>query len=181
MITSGSHIKYANALHKVALKAGSEQKVLHDLEGLLSLYSDPQFAAMLKKITYLERNRLETALKETFKGGLAPVTMNLLVLLGRARMLELLPKVWEAYSHLYHADKKVEEVKICTARKLNPEEEQVYIERLQRNLDKPVSVKFITDVRLIGGVQVYQKGYVTDYSLKNYLETLEKYLLEAGD
>jgi len=181
MITTGSHIKYANALHKVAQKAGTEQIVLHDLAGLDALFADPQFAAALKKITYLEKNRLETALKESFKGGLASLTMNLLVLLGRARKLALLPRIFEAYSHLYHADKKVEEVKICTARKLNAEEEQVYIERLQQNLDRPVSVKFATDARLIGGVQVYQKGYVTDYSLKNYLETVKKHLLSAGD
>jgi ATP synthase F1 delta subunit len=181
MIATNSHIKYANALHKVALKAGSEQKVLHDLEGLSALYTDPGFISAMKKIAFLEWGRLENALKGAFKDAVSPLTMNLIVLLGRARKLPLLPRVHDAYSHLYHEEKKVEEVKICTARKLSGEEEQMYIERLQQSLDKPVSVKFDADARLIGGVQVFRRGYVTDMSIRNYLETIKKHLLEAGD
>lgn len=177
MITTNSHIKYASALHKVALKAGAEQNVLHDLERLSAVYADPQFSAVLKKISWLEKTKLEAVLKETFKGALADLTMNLIVLLARARKLPLLPRVFEAYSHLYHEAKHVEELKVCTARKLSPDEEQIYIERLQQSLDRPVSVKFASNPQLIGGAQIYGKGYVTDYSLKNYLETLRKHLL----
>jgi len=178
MITSNSHIKYASALHKVALKAGVEQNVLHDLENLSLLYADPQFSTGLKKIAFLEKSKLENVLTGTFKGALAEVTMNLEILLGRNRKLSLLPRVYEAYSQLYHAHKHIEELKVCTSRKIGAEEEQMYIDRLQQSLDRPISVKFTSNPTLIGGVQVYSKGYVTDYSIKNYLERLKKHLLE---
>jgi F-type H+-transporting ATPase subunit delta len=178
MIKSNSHIKYARALHKVALQAGVEQRVLHDLENLSLLFANPKFSTEISKIAFLQKNKLEKVLKETFKGALAELTLNLLILLARARKLVLLPRVYDAYTKLYHEHKHVEELKICTARKLSAEEEQLYIDKLQQKLDKPISVKFIANPALIGGIQIYSKGYVTDYSVKNYLERLKKHLLE---
>lgn len=181
MITTNSHIKYANALHKVAGKAAAAEAVLGDLESLSQLFGDDRIKESLKKVAYLEKTKLEAVLTATFKGSVAPVSMNLLVLLGRARKLALVPRIFEAYSHLYHDAKKIQDIKVCTARKLNSDEELAMIDRLQQQLDKPVSVRFKVDPRLIGGVQIFERGRVTDYSLKNYLETLEKHLLAAGD
>jgi len=179
MITTNSHIKYANALHKVAVKASAAEAVLGDLESLSQLFGDDRIKASLNKIAYLEKSKLEQVLTATFKEGLAPITMNMLVLLGRARKLALVPRIFEAYSHLFHDAKKIQDIKVCTARKLSGDEELAMIDRLQQQLDKPVSVRFKVDPRLIGGVQIYERGHVTDYSLKNYLETLEKHLLAA--
>ena len=179
MITTNSHIKYAAALHKVAVKADCTEMVLRDLELLSKLFTEEKFRAALKKIAWLEKNKLRAVLEGTFKETLHRISLNLVIMLGRARKLSLLPKINEIYSRLYHAAKKIEEIKVCTARKMDSDEEVELIDRLQQSLDRPVSVRFAVNPRLIGGVQVYERGYVSDYSVRNYLETLKKKLMEA--
>jgi F-type H+-transporting ATPase subunit delta len=179
MITTNSHIKYAHALHKVAAAGDAAETVLRDLEMLSQLYGDDRFRALLKQIAWLEKVKLEEVLKATFRDRAHAITLNMLVLLGRARKLPLVPRIFKVYSHIFHTAKKIEEIKVCTARKLDGDEELAMIDRLQQQLDKPVSVRFKVSPGLIGGVQIYERGYVTDYSIKNYLETLEKHLLDT--
>ena len=105
MITTNSHIKYAAALHKVAVKADCTEMVLRDLELLAKLFTEEKFRAALKKIAWLEKKKLRAVLEGTFKETLHRISMNLVVLLGRARKLSLLPKINEIYSRLYHAAK----------------------------------------------------------------------------
>ncbi len=181
MISSNSHIKYANALFKTAVKATAAESVLKDLEELSQILADERFKAIFKKIVYLEKSKLQKLLTDTFGESLNRISMNLLVLLGNTRKLNLVPRIFDAYSHLYHTAKKIQEIKVCTARKLSSDEEVQLIDRLQQVKDKPVSVRFTQNAGLIGGIQVYERGYVTDYSLKNYLETLKKQLLAAGN
>lgn len=180
MITTNSHIKYAHALHKVAVRSGSAETVLNDLELLAGLLADEKFRAALKKIAWLEKTKLQAVLSGTFSQTLNPVSLNLVVLLGRARKLALLPRILEIYGGLYYSARKIEEIKVCTARKMGGDEEVALIDRLQQSLDRPVSVKFTVNPGLMGGAQIYERGYVTDYSVKNYLETLKKKLMEIN-
>jgi F-type H+-transporting ATPase subunit delta len=177
MISETSHIQYANALHRVAAKAKSEDRVMKDLDALKDFFADEKFKAMLKRITHMERNSLQKILVETFGGKVDPVTLNLLVLLARGRKLNIIPKIFDAYSNIFHTSKNICEIKICTARSLDSEEELQIIDKLQQKLDKPVSVRFRQDAKLIGGIQIYERGYLTDLSVLNYLATLKKHLM----
>jgi F-type H+-transporting ATPase subunit delta len=177
MISATSHIQYANALHRVATNAKSEDRVLRDLESLKDFFADEKFKAVLKQITHLEKNALQKIIIETFGEKVDPVTLNLLVLLARGRKLGMIPKIFDAFSNVFHTAKNISEIKICTARPLDNEEELQIIDKLQQKLDKPVSVRFRQDAKLIGGIQIYERGYLTDLSISNYLITLKKHLM----
>jgi|WetSurMetagenome_2_1015567.scaffolds.fasta_scaffold45764_4 F-type H+-transporting ATPase subunit delta len=179
MITSGSHLKYAKALSKVAAKNNAAEIVLRDLESLTQLFREEKMKKTLKKIAYLEKSALAKLLQNVFAGRVSPVTMNLLVLLSGNRKLGLLPKISEAYARTYHDEKGIREVTVCSARKLSSEEELSVIEKLQVKYDRPVSARFAANADLIGGLQIYERGYLTDCSVKGYLEILEKTLMET--
>ncbi len=179
MITSGSHLKYAKALSRVAAKNDVAADVLHDLEALTKIFSGDGFKKTLKKIAYLEKSALAKLLQNVFAERVNPVTMNLLVLLGQKRKLAILPSILEAYARSYHEEKGIRAVTVCSARKLDSEEELAVIDKLQAKFDRPVSAKFASNADLIGGLQIYEKGYLTDCSVKGYLGQIEKALMEA--
>jgi F-type H+-transporting ATPase subunit delta len=179
MITSGSHLKYAKALSKVVAKNDAAEAVLRDLESLTQIFREEQFKKSLKKIAYMERSALAEIIKKTFADRVHPVTMNLLVMLAGNRKLSILPKILEAYARAYNEEKGIRAVTVCAARKLDSEEELAIIEKLQSKFDKPVSAKFTINADLIGGMQIYERGHMTDCSVKGYLEIIEKTLMET--
>lgn len=179
MITGGSHLKYAGALLKTAAKSNAEEQVMKDLAHLNAFFKDENFKSVLKKIAYLEKSLLKKLLEEVFGGKLHKISLNLLVLLGQARKLAMLPQVYDAYASMYHKEKGIREYTVRTARKLTNDEEVQLIDRLQNKADKPVHVTFEHNPALIGGMQIFERGYVTDYSLQNYLEMLKKQLMAA--
>ena len=115
-------------------------------------------------------------MRAVFEGGLHSISINS-VLLSRSKKLELIPKIYEVYSRYYFHGKGISQVKVRTARKLAAEEENRLIERLIQTGDRKVHVEFEQDPALIAGVQVFEKGFMTDYSVRNYLESLKKVLL----
>jgi ATP synthase F1 delta subunit len=181
MISGGSHIKYARALLKVADKASAAEHVMKDLTELSLLFRDESFKNLIKRITYLDPVKIEKTFEAVFRSHFHAITMNMLIMLARSRKLGLVTKIYDTYRHLYHEAKNIQEYLVRTARKLSPDEEVTLIDRLQQKGDKPVSVRFEHRADLIGGMQIYERGYLTDYSLKNYLETLRKNLLSASN
>ena len=179
MISPGSHLKYAKALSKVAAKNDAAEAVLRDLESLTQIFREEKMREILKKIAYMEKAALVKLLQNVFAGRVHPITMNLLIMLAGSRKLSILPGILEAYARAYHDAKGIRAVTVCTARKLDSEEELSVIEKLQAKYDKPVSAKFAHRADLIGGIQIYERGYLTDSSVKGYLEHLEKTLMET--
>ncbi len=177
MITSDSHFKYAEALLRVALRSNVDEQVLHDLGMLNEGFKDANFRLKLREISFLKKADQEKVLRNAFDGNVGKLTVNLLILLSAAKKTTLLPKIYKAYGALQHQKKGIGQVIIRTARPLSENEKSTLIERLIQKRDKKVSVEFETDAKLIGGAQVYEKGFMTDYSVKNYLEVLKKSLL----
>ena len=177
MITGGSHLKYARALLNTAEKAGAAEQIMKDLAHLNTVFKDEMFKNVLKKIAFLEKTQLLKVLEATFGGKVHEITFNLLALLAQARKLPMLPMIFDAYAAAYHTAKGIHEYTVRTARKLSNDEEVAMIDKLQNKIDKPVHVVFEHNPGLIGGMQIYERGYVTDFSVQNYLQTLKKNLL----
>jgi F-type H+-transporting ATPase subunit delta len=180
MIVSGSHLKYAKALSRVAARNDAAERVLGDLESLVRIFRDEQIKKLLKKIAYMERSALWELFGKVFGERVDPSVTNLLVMLAGRRKLGMLPKIFEAFSKTFHEEKGIREVTVCTARKLDSEEELSVISKLQDKYDMPVTARFRHNASLIGGLQIYERGYVTDFSIKGHLENLKKTLMEAN-
>lgn len=177
MIATNAHFRYAEALIRTAKKLNADEALLHDLKSLSECFKDPEFKTVFKGLSYLKKDQMEAVIKETFREKVQPITMNLIILLARSRKLMLLPKIYAVYSRYYFHGKGIEQITIRTARKLSGDEESRLVEKLIQKNDKKVHVEFESDPSLIAGTQVLQKGFITDYSVKNYLETLKKQLL----
>lgn len=181
MIASGSHLNYAQALYKVAEKNGAAGQVLADLEALTVLLKDAKLNGLMKKIAYLEQAKLRQLIALTFNGKIQEWTLNAITLLCGAKKIWLLPRVVEAYRQIYYEAKGMVEVLVCAIRKLHKAEELGLTEKFEKKLKKPVSVRFEENPQLIGGVQIFERGHVTDFSLKNYLDYLRRHLMKINN
>ena len=177
MTDTNSHIKYANALLKACNEAEAKH-VLKDLEHLAGLYKDEGFRNLISKVAFAEAEVLDKALTATFKSHVSEITMNLLVLLASGRKLMSVPKIADYFSKIYHESKGIVEITVKTAHKADKDMEDKIMKKLGDHHKKDVAVKFGHEPKLIGGMQVFERGYVTDYSVANYLETMRKALMK---
>lgn len=177
MIASTSHLKFGKALYTVAAEAKVEDKVLDDMESLAHAFGNEGLRKLMVDVSYLAASAQEKVLNVTFHGKIQEITMNLLILMARGKKISLVPQVAEIYRKTYHEMKGIQAVTIRSARKLAPEETQKLMKSLEEKMKKSLDVRFEEDPSLIGGVQIFEGSKLSDYSVKNYLETLKKQLL----
>jgi len=177
MKVSDSHIKYAKAIFNLATRQGIEEVVLKQLAELADLYNDEKFLALVKSLTFLETAKGQELLKEVFEKGLEPTVFNLIILLFQNRRLTLLPRINQNYRKIYHQSKGIADITLITARAISKDEKTAYEKVLTTKSNKKISVTYEVNSALIGGVQYYEEGYLTDLSIRNYLQTLKKQLI----
>ncbi len=176
MTTGNFHIKVGQSLVRSATAAKSEDKVAADMEGLTNLMKDKNFKVLLQSVSYLPDAAAQKVLHSTFHGKVNELTLKLLNALARQKALKYIPKIADIYRRGYHDAKGIKEITIRTAREFSPQEQLSFVQKIQANKKHPVTVKFEVDPALVAGAQIYENSYLTDYSVKNYLETLQKHL-----
>lgn len=177
MKVSDSHIKYAKAIFNLASRKGIEEKVLKQLGELAEFYNDEKFFTLIKSLTFLEASVGQKLLKEVFEKNLEPTVFNLIILLFQNRRLTLLPRINQNYRKIYHHNKGIADITLITAREISNDEKAAYEKLLTSKRNTKISVTYEVNPALIGGVQYYEGGYLTDLSIRNYLQSLEKHLI----
>lgn len=177
MKSTNSHFRYAQAIIRTASKMAVDEFVLEDLRQLNECFKDSDFRKAMKSLQTVKKADLEKVIGATFDGKIQKITMNMLILLARSNKLELVPSIYKLYSKYFHHAKGIEMFTVRTARKLSEDEQSVITGKLMQKRDRPASVEFEVDPKLIAGMQIMEKGFLTDYSAKSYLENLKKKLL----
>jgi len=176
MIFNNFHIKVAQSLLKTATSQKIEDKVAADMEGLMTLMKNPQFKVLFQNVALLTPQGSEKVLKATFHGKLQDLTLQVLVLLAQQQALKYVGKIAQVYRKNYHEMKGIKEITIRTAREFSPQEQLAFVQKIQGKKSNSITVKFEVDESLIAGAQIYEGSYLTDYSVRNYLDTLKKHL-----
>jgi len=170
------HIKVGKSLLNTAVANKVEDKVAADMEGLMNLMKDQTFKVLIQSVCYMPPEHAGKVLHATFHGKVNDLTLRLLNALSFQKALKHLGKIAEVYRKNYHDVKGIKEITIRTAREFSPQEQLSFMKKLQDKKKHQVTVKFEVDPSLVAGAQIYEDSYLTDYSVKNYLETLKKHL-----
>lgn len=176
MINGTFHIKVGKELLRVALSKNADEKVAADMDGLQKLLQDKNLRQLLQSVCYLPPLDAQKVLEKTFHGKVHELTVRLMVLLASQKALKYLGKIADVYRRHYHAAKGIKEMTIRTAREFSPQEQLKFVEKINTG-KKNATVKFEIDAALIAGAQIYEGSSLTDYSVKNYLDTLRKHLI----
>lgn len=176
MISTNFHIKVGQSLLRTAVQGKVEDKVAADMESLSALMKDGTFKILIQSVGFMAPDAAQKVLHATFHGKVNDVTQRLLVALAVQKAFKYLPKIAMVYRKAYHDLKGIHEITIRTAREFSPQEQLSFVKKIQDKRKHPVTVKFEVDPNLVAGAQIYEDSYLTDYSIKYYLETLKKHL-----
>jgi ATP synthase F1 delta subunit len=177
MISANFHIKVGQSLLRAASAQHAEDQVAADMETMIGLMKDRHFKTLFQSVSYLPSSEMShKVLADTFHGKLNELTLKLLMALADQKALKYVTKVADVYRKNYLVLKGITEVTIRTAREFSPQEQLMFVQKLQSQKKKTVTVKFEVNPALVAGAQVFENSYLTDYSVKNYLETLQKHL-----
>lgn len=171
------HIKVGQSLLRMAISQKVEDKVAADMESLENLMKDKNFKVLIQSVSYVPADGSQKVLHATFHGKVHELTLHLLYALAQQKALKYLSKIAQIYRKNYHELKGIREITIRTAREFSPQEQLSFVKKLQDKKKHPVTVKFEVDPSLVAGAQIYENSFLTDYSVKNYLETLQKHLI----
>jgi F-type H+-transporting ATPase subunit delta len=177
MKVSDSHIKYAKALFGLAVRLGHEEEVLKQLGELAELYNEEKFLSLIKSFTFMNMAAGQKILKEVFEKQVDKTTFNLLITLFLSRKLTLIPRINQVYRKIYHQNKGIADITLITARQLSKDEKATLEKTIAAKRINKISVSYDVKPSLVGGVQYYEEGYLTDLSIQNYLQTLKKQLI----
>ena len=177
MKVSDSHIKYAKAIFNLAVRLGNEENVLTQLSELAELYNDEKFLALIKGFTFMDTPSGQKVLQEVFGKEVDKIVFNLLITLFLSRKLPLIPRINQVYRKIYHQSKGIADITLITARQLSKDEKASMEKTIAAKRTNKISVSYEVKPSLVGGVQYYEEGYLTDLSIQNYLQTLKKQLI----
>lgn len=169
------HLKLAKALYLLAQKQQKVTDFQAELGQLTGLFSDKDAFQALERLGSADQPKVSESLNKVFGQQLSPAIINFLTLLTCSHQLALLPSVKAAYQKYHFEDAGISDFQICTSRELTDAEKDEMIESIRTT--KKAHLHFSVDKSLVGGVQIYENGLLTDFSVKNQLEHLRRALL----
>lgn len=169
--------RYAAALFIAASKQGVVDRIESDLgliayvmetsPDLLNAVSSPLIAIDTKK----------AILHDVFSSRVDSITMNFINLLVDKRREEALLETESEYVLLANEARGILNAEVRTAVKLNDEQTQALVSRLQSLTGKKIHLVKTVDSGLIAGVMVRIGDQIIDGSVKGHLTQLRKKLL----
>lgn len=166
------HLKLGKAIFEKAIKDKNSVRVFNNLQSLNNLFYRRQIVRQLNNLAFADDFKLRETVHKAFDNSLENTVFELLILLIKNQQVRLLQKIFAGYRRHHFETRQIREVKVRTARKLEAKEKEQITKQLKSE-EKKVHLTFQTNEELIGGIQIYNQGRLTDYSVRNYLEYLK--------
>ncbi len=170
------HLKLGKALYEKAVKDRIEHQVFHDLQSLNNLFYDRQIVRQLNNLAFAGSSKIVKTIGTTFGDSFSEPVTELLIFLIENYEVPLLGKIFAGYRRHYFEKQGIREVKLRTARELDSQERELIAKKMGLDNDK-VHLTFRHAPDLIGGIQIYDQGRLTDLSVRNHLDKLRNHLI----
>ena len=171
-----THLKLGKALYEKAVKDHIEHQVFHDLQALNNLFYNRQIVRQLNNLAFAGTKTIVSTLHKAFGDFFSEPVTELLIFLIENYEVPLLGKIFAGYRRHYFEKQGIREVKLRTARELDAGEKEALSKKLGLDNDK-IHLTFRHNPELIGGIQIYDQGRLTDLSVRHYLERLKNHLI----
>ena len=172
-------LKYARALLEASLEEGALDRVAADMTELGKLEAaDPGYHRFLVSPTVLTEHKVEF-LSTVFGPRVAPLTLNLLLILLDKGRIDILPEIVESFEALVEEHRGLLHARVFSAVALSPEAKGRLKAGLDRLTGKDVVLETRVDPYVLGGLVVHLGTRILDGSLRNGLRTLSEQLHRA--
>jgi F-type H+-transporting ATPase subunit delta len=169
------HLKLGKAVYDRALQDQNSKEVFDNLQSLNDLFKDLNVVRLFNNLAYADSDLIRKTVRESFDHPLENTVFELLVLLIQNHNVQLLPKIFAGFRRHRFEMLGIREVKIRTARVLSQDEKVAISNKMGFKTGK-LHITFQQQADLIGGMQIYDQGRLTDLSVRNYLNHLKTHL-----
>ena len=173
------HLKLGKELYAKAVKDNIEHQVFHDMQALNNLLYNRQIVSQLNNLAFAGSQKIVNIIKATFGNSFSEPVTELLIFLIENYEVPMLGKIFAGYRRHYFEKQGIREVKLRTARELDPQERELITKKLNLDNDK-VQLTFRHNPKLIGGIQIFDQGRLMDFSIRNHLDKLRNYLTDQA-
>jgi len=169
------HLKLGKAIYEKAVHDQNSKEVFDNLQMLNDLFKDLRIVQLFNNLAYADPDLIRKTISGAFDHPLENTVFELLFLLIQNHTVQLLPKIFAGFRRHRFEALGIREVKIRTARELDRQEKDAIAEKMGFKSGK-LHITFQHQADLIGGMQIYDQGRLTDLSIRNYLDHLKNHL-----
>lgn len=170
---------YARAWLDAAKDEKAEEKIFEEVLMLKQAYKDNpevwQQLAAPSDNKDTPRNIIISAAKKT---GLSAVSAETLALAAENGKLKLLELILNAFVDFYYQDKGIIKVSVETAVSLSGEQNKKLKEILERKLKSPVTLEYLINPAVLGGLKIHFKSFLIDDTLDYKISRLTALMRE---
>lgn len=166
---------YAEAVFELAADHGNLSDWEETLALLAAIGSDERMAKLLRN-PRVARDRAERAFREVAGDHLGTEAGRLLEALFANRRVPFLPEILEIYRELRRKAEGEVHAVVTAAQPLSEESRQAIAERLERRLDRKVTLESRVEESLLAGLVIRAGDLVIDGSIRGGLEQLRNQL-----
>jgi F-type H+-transporting ATPase subunit delta len=165
--------RYAEAVFEIAQRDGTVEEWLRQLDTAAAAVSNDDIVRQLENpsVPFDERH---DAFKGLFATRMLEPLDNLLAIVLRRRMLQLVPGIAREYRRLYNVHAGIVEATATSAAPLEQSEVDALRGRLETMTKKKIELRLAVDPALLGGIQVRMGDLLLDGSVRRKLEQLRE-------
>jgi F-type H+-transporting ATPase subunit delta len=165
--------RYAEAVFEIAQRDGTVEQWLSQLDIAAASVSNAAVVRRLEdpSVPFHQRHEVFRGL---FDGQMLDPLNNLMGIVLRRRMLQIVPGIAREYRRLYNRQAGIVEATATSAAQLEPDEVAALRERLEKMTSKKIELSLAVDPALLGGIQVRMGDLLLDGSVRGRLERLRE-------
>ncbi|HDQ25355.1 MAG TPA: ATP synthase F1 subunit delta [bacterium] len=171
--------KYAEALFILARKEGAVERVKNDLGFIRNtIHKNPSFAAVINHpgVAREEKKKIAAAV---FEASVARISLNFLMLLIDKKREKIIESVAFLFAEKADESMGIKKLTITTARKLEEEEKNKLIKKLESAVKKKLVVNAEVNPEILGGIIIRDRLKLIDASVVQFLNGLKADLKAA--
>ena len=173
MFLSEVSLRYAKALHEVALERGTQDKVGLELQSIAKLIKEDADIRKYLNSPVVSRSAKEQVLRKALQAGeVCAETESFLVALAQKDRLQILDEIVEAFQNSRDEANGVTRGTVQSASVLTLEEREEIQKIVEQAIQKKVILSYEESEELIGGVIARVGSYVFDDTLTSHMKKL---------
>lgn len=161
---------YANALFEIAKSNNKVNDWLNDLNHLAQAANNAGFSNLVNDPGLSKEYVLEVLISVGITN--TKEVKNFLIQLQDNKRFTLLPAIFSLFEHLVLEDQKSAKGTIASPYPLNDADKKDFEKLLTNKFGKTITLDYVQDSSLIGGVKIFVNDAVIDASIKGSLEKM---------
>lgn len=167
---------YASSLFGVCIEDKKLDKVFDDLSLISNVFKENKKYINILDSYRLKKEEKEMLIDKAFKKHIDIYALNFLKLLCAKNIVYMFYKIEHEFSKKYYKYKGIEKATVITAVEISDKTKQKLQESLEKFNNKKIIMDVKTDSEILGGMIIKFENSVMDFSIKQQLDSIEKYI-----